>query len=151
MRKKVFIMLEYTEENLYKKSIANLLKYCRTLGIRASLWEELGEELEIEKEKQFSFKIYGQQFFVKYSEIIFLKKDMRKVILQTTDKSYSFYANMENLLLTLDMDEFVMPHKSYIVNKNKILKVNRFDLHVEGCIERIPVSRRNRKTTIRAI
>lgn len=68
---------------------------------------------------------------VDLSEIIFIEKDGRKAIIVTADNEIVWYRTMEQLKEAVD-DRFIACHRSYLINMDKIVKMEEQNIWLEG-------------------
>lgn len=146
-------MIEYKDPQEYKSIRTKVLQLCKQRGVKIKVFREFNgdKEKDIKAEKLFYFKTKEAHKVVKYSEIIYLKKDERKVQIQTTNGRDLFYGKMDDIIATLDMNDFIMPHKSFIINKSRMLEADKYDVILAGSKERIPISKRYRKYVMQAM
>lgn len=78
------------------------------------------------KENCFYLSIEDKIISVEYSKIVFFETSpkIHKVVLHGIDRIVEFYSNMRDVEKNLD-SRFIRCHRSYIVNKDKIEKVDR--------------------------
>lgn len=91
----------------------------------------------------FDFVSGRQHLQVPYEEIIYFKSDNKLIFLHTQDNLYSFYGQLSDTVKKLPL-HFLNIHKSYIINKNYILRYN-YDNIIMTNNEIIPISQKNRK------
>lgn len=98
----------------------------------------------------FKIENRGAQERIVYSEIRYFEARAKQITLVTAVREYTFYDTMDNLEETLP-NQFVRCHRSFIVNKNYILRAKYAEnlLYLEG-EEPIPLSR-SYKTAIKEI
>ncbi len=81
----------------------------------------LALELLKKKWKQFVFQ-YGKEYhFIPYEEILYFVSEGRKVRIVTMTGEKEFYGKLRDVIKELS-DEFIVIHKSYVVNKSYIAK-----------------------------
>ena len=91
----------------------------------------------------FDFVSGRRHLQVPYEEILYFKSDNKLVFLHTQEEVYSFYGQLSNAVKKLPL-QFWNVHKSYIINKNYILKYN-YDNFIMINNAIIPISQKNRK------
>lgn len=143
--KKIFLTIEYQTEQDYQTAIFTAGKLCRKMGVKVKTLRELKAGAKIPNEKHFHYKTREQHKIIKYSNILFFQKELRKVKIYTTKGVDEFYSNMGELIEGLDMTGFVIPHRSFIVNKEKMVRAEKNAIFIEGSPEPVPISRRYRK------
>lgn len=93
----------------------------------------------IEKDEFIVVKTKSQLYRVEFKEIIYLEKDLRKIVIHTQDKQISFYGKMSDLKERLDQ-RFLMCHRSYIFNMDKVALIGDSTLYMKNN-ESIPLGR----------
>lgn len=87
---------------------------------------------------------------LKYEEIIYFEKILRKIKAHTINGEFEFYGSFREIMDNLDMKYFIQCHQGYIVNKNKILQLIDNNIYIRDINKEIPVSRRL-KTQVKQI
>lgn len=103
------------------------------------------ERKEERTEEKFVVETREGKTFLPYSKIFFFEAREKKVFVRAGNTEYALYATLENIYERLP-DSFLRCHRSYIVNKEKIERVQLSKNLVElkdGAV--IPVSRSYRK------
>jgi DNA-binding LytR/AlgR family response regulator len=103
-----------------------------------------------EKNKTICFSFRDNIVKLKYNEIYFFEKNLRKITVFSEKGEFSFYERMDELLNRLDLEQFVHCHNSFLVNKAKILKLKNDSIYIQDLDRTIPVSKKN-KLLIREI
>ncbi len=91
---------------------------------------EISKNLEINKEKKtkevekFSVKKGQEMILIPLDEILFFERANREIMLNTTDETYRVNKTLMEIENDLPSNIFLRTHKSFIVNKNKIKKIN---------------------------
>jgi DNA-binding LytR/AlgR family response regulator len=140
--KKIFLTVKYRSEEEYQSAAMEALRLCSQMGVEVKISRVSKAGRKTDSEKYFHYKTKEQHKIVKYSNILFFQKDLRKVIIHTTKGVDEFYSSMDKLMNDLDMTNFIIPHGSYIVNKEKMIWINKDKLLVDGSDMEIPISRR---------
>lgn len=86
-----------------------------------------------------SFKLGYDDVKISKDEIIFIKSEKNYIDIQTTQKKYTLRTTLEKFLEELNDDRFLRVHKSFIINKDCIIKKTR--LHIYTNDYEIPISR----------
>lgn len=136
-QKVIFITGQTEIETLKKaltiKPIAYLTKPIKPLDLVAAI------ELAIEQNKPNSIKIKDgyKEIMLLFEDILFIKSDKNYIDIQTNSKIITLRQSLDNFHHELDPNQFVKVHRSYIVNKNKIisksaafLKINQFEIPI---------------------
>ncbi len=77
---------------------------------------------------------------LKTDSINYFEKDLRLVHVHADGGIYSFYESFKNLEKIID-DRFCRCHNSYIVNLDKVVRVERYNTHLANG-EMVPISQR---------
>lgn len=91
---------------------------------------EIGKNLRKTKEKEtkeikkFSVKKGQEMVLIPLDEILFFERANREVLLNTRDEAYRVNKTLMEIEKDLPSNIFLRTHKSFIVNKNKIKKIN---------------------------
>jgi two-component system response regulator AgrA len=91
---------------------------------------DLAKKSEMETPEALNIKIGSRIYQIPKKEILFLEKFGNKCIVHTTNKTIHCYQSLDQLLETIDHEDFVRCHKSYIVNKSYIESVNLSDMEL---------------------
>ncbi len=108
--------------------------------------EEVIQDIELalkimEKETAFfSFKANQDVYRVPVKSILYFESMKRKIKLVTLEKIYYFYATIEAIETEVAKDRFIKPHRSYLVNYDKINQIKRDELVICNG-DRVPISR----------
>lgn len=87
---------------------------------------------------------------IKLKHIIFIESEKRKVHIYTESGKFSFYSKLSEVEKQLNQD-FIRCHQSYIVNVNKIEKINKNLITLYKVDKLIPISRSRLKSVEKAI
>ncbi len=81
-------------------------------------------------------KVRGQLYFIPLNDIIYLEKDLRKIIVHTRKGDISFYGRFCDIMPFLD-SRFVCCHKSFVLNMAEIHLLSRAEILMSngGCIK----------------
>ncbi|MEC4005946.1 DNA-binding response regulator [Flavobacterium sp. SUN052] len=71
--------------------------------------------------------------------ILYIKSDSNYIDIYTTTKKYSIRMSLDTFLNESKDPNFIRVHKSYIINKSKITKINTTTAFID--LEEIPISR----------
>lgn len=96
----------------------------------------------IEKEKEFVIENRGDIRKIKYDDIYYFEKILRKVKLVHKNGEIEFYMTLKKLKANIDMDNFTQCHQSFIVNNDKIDSYKNREIHMKDIKYNIPVSKR---------
>lgn len=94
-------------------------------------------------DNMFSFTYNRKKIKIPYKEIIYFKSDNKKIELCTTEELYDFYGKLNDITGSLPC-EFMIIHKSYIVNRMYIEKYGYNSITVINQDE-LPISQYYRK------
>ncbi len=92
--------------------------------------DEIGENRKTQKEKEskevkkFSVKKGQEMVLIPLDEILFFERANREVWLNTRDEAFKVNKSLMDIENDLPGNIFLRTHKSFIVNKNKIKKIN---------------------------
>jgi DNA-binding LytR/AlgR family response regulator len=84
-----------------------------------------------------------------FSELVMVEAMRNYVIYQCDNRRLISYNSLKNAEKELDEDQFVKVQKSFIVNKNKIQKIEKGTVHIHN--KKISISRENRSEIIRKL
>lgn len=106
---------------------------------------ELMENITIEKEDEFFF-IKSENQFVKIEkrDILFVESLENYVSIQVKDQRFITLLSLKKVVEELSEENFFQTHRSYIVNLNKITKLEGHQIFIGD--KSIPISRNIRKT-----
>lgn len=93
-------------------------------GVLVEIANELAKKTEAEQPGLLSIKIGSQLYYIPKKEILFLEKYGNKCIVHSTGQTIHCYQSLETISEKLDDPEFIRCHKSYIVNKQYIAKLD---------------------------
>ena len=81
-------------------------------------------------------KVRGQLYFIPLNDIIYLEKNLRKIIVHTRKGDISFYGKFCDIMPFLD-GRFVCCHKSFVLNMAEICLLSRDEILMSngGCIK----------------
>lgn len=86
---------------------------------------------------------------INFEDIIYIESDKNYVTVVTADYKWSYIESLKNWMLQLPADEFIQVHKSFIVNYNRIEKINGNQLIING--SKIPVGRSFKTSLLRKV
>ena len=83
--------------------------------------------------KVLNVKSGRHRYAIPFSEIVYMEKDRRKVIVHTTGEEKSFYGKYDDILPLLD-GRFINPHRSFILNMDYISGMDKYTVRMHtGC------------------
>jgi len=82
---------------------------------------------------------------LKYNEIFYFEKSLRKIKVVLRNQTLEFYGSFRELKEELDMSHFTQCHQSFIVNNRKIEYCKQQEVYIEELNEMLPVSKRSMK------
>lgn len=145
-------LIYITGTNQYTRQLLDMrpLSYIEKPFTKETIIEalELALRLSDELEGYFRFKIKGQDYKLKFSEILYFESRLRKIFLVTETKSFEFYRNLNELIPDLPK-YFTQIHRSYVINIKKVTAFLGSSVLMQNNIE-IMVSQTYRKK-LRAI
>lgn len=158
-KKSIIIFLsknEYYVMEAFKLRVFNYLIIPLTEDIIFNLWEDINERLEeIDKLKKYDMELSISNkenvFKVKYENILYFEKNLRKIKVVCDDKIIEYYGAFKDLCKSLDTTCFTQCHQSFIVNNDKISEYSNQSLYLQGCGNGIPVSKAYIKDVRRTI
>lgn len=107
------------DKQIMAQTVNDLLKY----AINDSAEESSDEESYVIKSK-------SEHQYVEHSKILYFEAREKKLFLNTQQREYGFYDNMDNLLDELP-DYFIRCHRSFVINSHKIKKIRLSDGIIE--------------------
>ncbi|PKH52959.1 DNA-binding response regulator [Tenacibaculum sp. Bg11-29] len=117
----------------------------RFLKAIAKVEKQLNTKPSIEKEVLFInvdktiHKLYVE-------DLLYLESDRNYVTFYTIDKKLTIIDSLKNWKDTLDESKFIQIHKSYIINKKKIVKFTGTNLFINN--EKLPIGRTFKKVLL---
>lgn len=103
--------------------------------------------IDNQDEDNFEFKVRGQSYKLKLSEIMYFSSCGRKTTIHTKTESIEFYDSLDRIYSCIKNNKFLYVHKSYIVNYCYIKKMEYQQLRLLDETV-IPISK-TRRTEIR--
>ncbi len=130
----IFIRRELEDYNTQIIYISSELKYTQNIFktqptdylLRPITYEKINDSMMValkilkKRNKYFKFNSNNELYNILYDDILYFSSNVRKINIVTKDGYKSFYGKLKDIseLLT---KEFVIIHKSYIVNKKHIV------------------------------
>ncbi len=93
--------------------------------------------------KTVAIKVNGEQVLLKQSEIVYIEKIGKKAIFYTLTGTYEVRETIKDIHLRLSEDLFLRSHQGYIINVDRIYKLERYTLYMGDQKIPIPVSKAN--------
>lgn len=93
-------------------------------GVLTEIAADLTKKTDAEQPDLLSIKIGSQLYYVPKKEILFLEKYGNKCIVHSKEQTIHCYQSLEAISDKLDDTQFIRCHKSYIVNKQFIAKLD---------------------------
>ncbi len=97
-------------------------------------------EKKAKMERFYLIERYWQKEQILYSNIFYLKKDAKYVIIVHKDGTSRIRKTMEGILKELNAEEFLMIDRSYVVNMNQVLSIKNHQVYLRNG-EILPVSK----------
>lgn len=88
-----------------------------------------------------------QTFKIRYEKIIYLENNSRHVLLHTASQVYRHYGSLKAYESLLDDISFGMPHRSFLINMNKIKSLDKSSILMEND-DLVPIARSRKKVFI---
>ena len=113
------------EESLIR--VKNRLKQLKSASLNDKLMNLVSEFKDDDKNeyrREFSFKDNGREFTIEISEVIYLESDGNYIKVHTKNDYQLFRTTMNTIENELDPEDFLRIHRSFIVNKHYIKKIN---------------------------
>ena len=135
-------------EDIFEAYPSYFLKTPIKIHKMTSALERIKLTLDLDENQMLILKTCGEVRKIKYSSIIYMESIGRKIFIYTQDGEYIVNMTMQEMMCKLP-DNFVLCHRSYIVNINKINSYKCDELQLVGGTL-IPVSR-SKKSEIKAL
>lgn len=99
------------------------------------------------KESNLTIKQKEETLIIPINEIIYMESQLKRIYIYTIKEEYEVKSYTLNKLMEELDDDFIRVHRSYIINKNYITRIDRTDwvVHFKNTKESIPVSRKYQK------
>lgn len=139
-KEKVIFITGQTEIETIKSAltihpIAYLTKPIKSVDLIAAI--ELAQELL--KSKSIIIKDGYNEVKLNFDEILFIKSDKNYIDIQLSNRKITIRNTLENISKQLPEEVFMKVHRSYVINKNKILVKSTNTIQIESF--EIPISR----------
>lgn len=95
-----------------------------------------------EKRNFLKVNIGYETYIVKFEEIVYCEKALRKVIIHTTKGEYMYYDTIAGLMCKLNNSMFIQCHNSFVVNRFMVNSASNKYLSIGNNQVKIPVSRK---------
>jgi len=109
---------------------------------------------EINKGTETPNEVFSKDYFfiknrnklekVRFSDIIYLEADGRYCQVFTEEKKYLLRMPLQSLHERLGVDSFVQTHRSFVVNLEKVIRVNLDEMTVQMSNHQVALSKRNK-------
>ncbi len=129
---------EYALEGFELNAIDYLLKPIAFQRFLQAVQKVKGEQAQVIANDTLTIKSGYDFFKVKLDDITHIESDSEYVNFYSNGKKIMSYQSLKSLEKTLDPNQFIRVHRSYIVNKNKVTGLKGRDLLLSDLI--IPVS-----------
>ena len=129
---------EYALEGFELNAIDYLLKPIAFQRFLQAVQKVKGEQAQVSANDTLTIKSGYDFFKVKLDDITHIESDSEYVNFYSNGKKIMSYQSLKSLEKTLDPNQFIRVHRSYIVNKNKVTGLKGRDLLLSDLI--IPVS-----------
>lgn len=139
-KSKLIYITSQTNYSIMQKAIATSPENYLTIPIKKNDLIAAVKLASLKVKQNFlRIKIGTENIKIPMDEILYIKSDKNYLDIFTQSKRYTNRQSLESILELLDKNRFIKVHKSFIVNKMKINKLNRTTLFI-GEVE-IPRSR----------
>lgn len=140
----IIFLTQYVEFSLEGYEV-NAFRYLLKDDFEIRLSGHIKDALKVlaQKRDSFIFIANGEEYIVKYKNIVYLESQLRVICLHTLNQTREnrFYATMEEMENELAPAGFLRIQKSYLVNMRYIMKLNYNQvLLIDGTI--LPVSQK---------
>lgn len=85
-------------------------------------------------------------FTIKYYDIYYFEKNLRKIKLVYKGGEIEFYASYQELEEKLDMARFLRCHQSYLISASKVSYYRNNEIYIAACDVSLPVSKAHIKS-----
>lgn len=92
----------------------------------------------------FTYEKHGKQIYCRISEILYLESQEKKIRIVKKSGEDTFYGNISRLAEKLEPQQFLLCHKSLLVNYRHIAEYQGDEIVLSNG-ETLPVSRRKKK------
>ncbi len=92
----------------------------------------------------YTFKSQKQTIRLRIKDIIYFRNFKRQIIVKCKDETFYFYGKFLDTYEKVENFDFIMIHKSYLINYNHISQIN-YDYVVMSDGEKLNISKRKRK------
>ena len=102
-----------------------------------------------DKEKRLTFQRGRNSYFLPFQDILYVCSDKRRILIKAVRGEFEFNGRLKDVILKLP-EEFLAIHRSYIINKNHVLRYEYEYLEMmDGTV--FSISRPNRKMVRRIL
>ncbi len=110
-------------------------------------------EMRLYREKKRSFVVRGKDkvHYLSHDEICYFEKKQRKIVVNTINGSYEYFATTKQLLAELEQGDFIQCHQGFVINLNRVSKLIGNKIYLKGIDYSLPVSRRFKKNVLFSI
>lgn len=128
--------LKYLIKPISKDAFEGLLNFIK---------HKLEEQMFIENHmsKTIAIKVDGEQVLLKQSEIIYIEKIGKKAVFYTLNGRFEVRETIKDIYLRLSEDMFLKSHQGYIINVDRIYKLERYTVYMGDEKKPVPVSKAN--------
>ena len=135
-------MPQFAIEGYKVHAFGYLLKPLSYESFQMELWE-LVQQTFAEKKQGLIIKDNVSTRKLKFSDILYIETNGRKLLIHTAAKEYVYKSTMSELESTLLIHGFIRCHHAYLVNAAHVSAITSTDIELTNG-ERIPVSRNKR-------
>lgn len=108
------------------------------------LLDEVDNKLKKSNKKYYIFNYSGETIKLEQGQILYIESIKHYVNIVTVDKSYEIKSTINQVLSSLEAEDFISIHRSYIVNLKHVDKINKSSCMLSNGVQ-IPISRSNYK------
>lgn len=114
---------------------------------------KLEEQMFIENHmsKTIAIRVDGEQILLRQSEIIYIEKIGKKAVFYTLNGRFEVRETIKDIHLRLSDDMFLKSHQGYLINVDRIYKLERYTVYMGDEKMPVPVSKANVENVQNAI
>jgi DNA-binding LytR/AlgR family response regulator len=113
--------------------------------------EEIDKIKEIQKGRFFNLVNKKTMSSIPYKDLFYFEKRINKISVKLTNDEIEARKTLKKIEEEIDTSFFIRCHKSFIVNKEKILYQQGDNLILLGCSDLIPIGKKYRENVMKEI
>lgn len=110
--------------------------------------ESIENRRNIGTEKFFNVILKKKMSSIPYKEIVYFEKKVNNLVIVLGNDTMEIRSSLKKVEEEIDMNLFLRCHKSFIVNKERIIRQQGDYLMIIGCNENIPIGEKYRKNVL---